>query len=513
MRTSRPVSRDKANLRLRATEVSIALLAPLVAFAMRSPERLHAPDAAFLLYAGLGAAITLAVMLHHRLGSMVLRYFNAFDAFVILRASAISVIVTTAVLFSINRLDGVPRALPFIHFFVLALFLIVACYARGEFRVFMQQRAAVSAGSPRRENALVIGANHCAMIYIRLAMLGWAQDRRVLAILDSNPELRGRSIAGCSVIDEVAALESIVREYAVHGVRVHTIFLAIPRQELDLAEASALDRVAAEFKCRITSRDVLFDERVDDFEPSAGSEVTAIADDGSPRSYVWRLKRAIDILVAGACGVALAPFLLPGAVLLLCDVGWPVLFWQERLGRGGRPIRVIKFRTMSPEAQKPTTIGRWLRRLRIDELPQLWNIVCGEMSLVGPRPLLASEQEKLDSRRLAVRPGLTGWAQVCGANLCSIEEKIALDEWYVENASLALDTRIVLLTVDVVLRGEKRREDDIAAAMTARALRRGGEPRLVRPVKLTLVSDAGAIDERALDARVPDNSLSARAGM
>lgn len=494
MRTSRPVSRDKANLRLGFSDAVIAFAAPVLAFALRSPEQLLGHGSVVLLYVGLSAVMTIAVMLHHRIGATMLRYFNGFDAFVILKASAISVIFTTAALFSVNRLDGVARALPIIHFLVLALLLLVACYARGEFRFFMNERSLRASSALRRENALVIGANHCAMVYIRLAMLGSACERRVLAILDSNPELHGRSIAGCAVIDGVGSIEAIIREYVVHGVRVDTIFLAIPREDLSAAEARALARAAEIHQCRILSRDALFDEPNDDFAAPVDrfakkAQMTQVG----RRGFVWPAKRCIDAFVAVAGALMLLPFVLPGALLLLADIGWPVLFWQERLGRGGHPIRVLKFRTMTPDGQTPTALGKWLRRLRIDELPQLWNILKGEMSLVGPRPLLASEQESEAGQRLAVRPGLTGWAQVCGANLCSMEEKAALDEWYIDHASLALDARIFWLTVVVLLRGEKRREDSIAAALAARAARIADDLKGVRPVQLTLISDGSGL--------------------
>jgi lipopolysaccharide/colanic/teichoic acid biosynthesis glycosyltransferase len=140
---------------------------------------------------------------------------------------------------------------------------------------------------------------------------------------------------------------------------------------------------------------------------------------------------------------------------------------------------VFKFRTLRapytragskvPEEQRLNAGGRFLRATHLDELPQLWNILVGDMSLIGPRPLLPVDQPTGPSLRLAVRPGLTGWAQVHGGKLITPEEKNALDEWYIRNASLALDARIVLLTLRAVLFGERRFEDVVTRAVHAQS--------------------------------------------
>jgi lipopolysaccharide/colanic/teichoic acid biosynthesis glycosyltransferase len=175
------------------------------------------------------------------------------------------------------------------------------------------------------------------------------------------------------------------------------------------------------------------------------------------------LKRVMDVVVASVSLAVLAPVLLLLAACVRLRLGAPVLFRQERPGRGGRPFLMLKFRTMRyatddagnplPDAQRLTAFGRFLRSTSLDELPELWNVVRGDMSLVGPRPLLM-EYLRLYSpeqaRRHEVRPGLTGWAQVNGRNALSWERKFELDVWYVENRSFLLDLRILLLTVKKV---------------------------------------------------------------
>jgi lipopolysaccharide/colanic/teichoic acid biosynthesis glycosyltransferase len=176
------------------------------------------------------------------------------------------------------------------------------------------------------------------------------------------------------------------------------------------------------------------------------------------------LKRSLDCLVSAVALTLLAPVLLLVAGLIFWRMGSPVLFTQERPGLGGRPFRVYKFRTMSDaqdakgqclsDAQRLSTLGLLLRQWSVDELPQLFNVLKGDMSLVGPRPLLMeylSLYSPTQARRHDVRPGITGWAQVNGRNAISWPDKFALDVWYVDHQSLWLDVRILWMTVRKVL--------------------------------------------------------------
>lgn len=142
------------------------------------------------------------------------------------------------------------------------------------------------------------------------------------------------------------------------------------------------------------------------------------------------------------------------AAAIICTMGRPVLFRQERAGCGGRPFLFLKFRTMrdgeGTDAERTTRLGRILRKTSLDELPQLWHVLSGKMSLVGPRPLPTRYLPRYSpeqARRHEVRPGITGWAQINGRNAISWERKFELDVWYVDHASLALDLRILWRTV------------------------------------------------------------------
>ena len=176
-------------------------------------------------------------------------------------------------------------------------------------------------------------------------------------------------------------------------------------------------------------------------------------------------KRLLDLCAASLGLIVLSPLMLAIAGLIRCKMGTPVLFRHIRAGKNGKPFRLLKFRTMTdardaqanllPDAQRLTPLGQGLRRLSLDELPQLWNVLGGEMSLVGPRPLLLEYVERYSpeqARRLGVLPGITGWAQTHGRNALTWEQKFTYDVWYVEYWSLWLDLCIVLSTVVAVLK-------------------------------------------------------------
>jgi lipopolysaccharide/colanic/teichoic acid biosynthesis glycosyltransferase len=180
------------------------------------------------------------------------------------------------------------------------------------------------------------------------------------------------------------------------------------------------------------------------------------------------VNRAFDIVVASAGLVVSSPLVALGALAVKLEDRGPVLYKQVRVGKDGADFELLKLRTMIVGAEKQgagyavdkgdsriTRVGSLLRKTSLDELPQLWNVLRGEMSLVGPRPTLAYQVEKYSERqrrRLEVKPGLTGWAQVNGRASLSWPERIELDVWYVEHRSLALDLRILLRTVSVLLR-------------------------------------------------------------
>jgi lipopolysaccharide/colanic/teichoic acid biosynthesis glycosyltransferase len=173
-------------------------------------------------------------------------------------------------------------------------------------------------------------------------------------------------------------------------------------------------------------------------------------------------KRLLDVVGASALLVGTAPLAGVLAAAVWLEDGAPIFFTQTRTGRHGRPFRIVKFRTLRTGDHNParpgdaaTRVGRWMRRWGLDELPQLWNVLRGEMSLVGPRPTLPEQTARygpFERRRLAVKPGLTGWAQIHGRNALPWPARIRLDVWYAEHQRLALDLEILLRTPLALLR-------------------------------------------------------------
>lgn len=189
--------------------------------------------------------------------------------------------------------------------------------------------------------------------------------------------------------------------------------------------------------------------------------------EGKPGIYARYIKRILDVLLSGCALLVLSPVLLIVAVLVRTKLGSPVIFCQERPGKDEKIFKMYKFRSMSdardengellPDEVRLTKFGRALRSTSLDELPELWNIFKGDMSIVGPRPLLVkylplySEEQH---HRHDVRPGLTGWAQVNGRNALAWEDKFRLDVWYSEHVSFLLDVKVIFLTVRCVLHHE-----------------------------------------------------------
>jgi lipopolysaccharide/colanic/teichoic acid biosynthesis glycosyltransferase len=179
------------------------------------------------------------------------------------------------------------------------------------------------------------------------------------------------------------------------------------------------------------------------------------------------MKRTFDVLGATLALLLFSPVILILALRIRRQMGAPILFRQTRPGLAGRPFEMVKFRTMRdahdaqgnplPDAERLTDFGRFLRSSSLDELPELWNVLKGDMSLVGPRPLLMEYlplYSTAQARRHEVRPGITGWAQVNGRNAISWDEKFAFDVWYVDNRSLWLDLKIIWLTIRKVVSRE-----------------------------------------------------------
>jgi lipopolysaccharide/colanic/teichoic acid biosynthesis glycosyltransferase len=296
---------------------------------------------------------------------------------------------------------------------------------------------------------------------------------KVAGVVSETPDVWATSLRGKKILGSVLEISTIIATLATHGVNISRIVVAMPPGGLSRAATKGLKTVAADYGAELEYLgEILGIPAVTDRQGAAARR----ADER--RTWYSPVKRAADIVGALLLLTFLSPVLVAGAILVAIDVGWPLVFWQDRPGRRGVPFRLYKFRTMRapidakgapvPQEQRTSRLGDFIRRIRIDELLQLFNVLVGEMSLIGPRPLLPVDQPHDPDVRLSVRPGVTGWAQVNGGRLMSVVEKAAFDAWYTENVGPLVDLRIAVLTIRTIVFGEVRD----ARALTSAAVRR-----------------------------------------
>jgi exopolysaccharide biosynthesis polyprenyl glycosylphosphotransferase len=283
---------------------------------------------------------------------------------------------------------------------------------------------------------------------------------RVVGLIDDSDELLEKDVAGHPVLGRIEDLRALAL-----GAGVSEIFVADPRLGHTRMLSLVLDceDLGIEFRVVTNLFEVL----------TAGTELDLVDDlplvrlgRERPHPLYEVAKRAFDVCGAVAGLLALAPLLLWCAWRICATSPGPALFAQVRVGRHGRPFRMVKFRTMhhdvAPEAVSPTgpadprvtPTGRWLRATSIDELPQLWNVLRGEMSLVGPRPempFIVDGYDDWERRRLSVKPGITGLWQILGRKDLPMHRNLQYDFYYIRNRSLALDASILLRTAGAVL--------------------------------------------------------------
>ena len=294
----------------------------------------------------------------------------------------------------------------------------------------------------------------------------------VAGIVSQTRDCVGRRLSSYPVLGLIEDIESVLNDLEVHGTTVERIvvlntFCSLPKAAQEaLIQVEHTRGITLQLLTRILDlNEAPRNEKSSFLPPEAGYEVDAAQLGLSSRPSFQNIKRALDIIVAFTLLVLLAPLLLLVAVLVATSIGCPVKFWQRRPGLGGRAFHLYKFRTMRgqrsadgqilSDEERVSRVGKILRRTRLDELLQLLNILRGDMSFVGPRPLLPKDQPKASAARLLVRPGLTGWAQVVGGRDISPDDKLALDIWYIRNASFLLDIEIVVRTIKFILLGEQ----------------------------------------------------------
>lgn len=479
MRVGPPASKTRLRLGLAPIDAFSAALAPFAALALRDPLLLDLSDFPTNLpdtyqYALVAAACGIASLLFFQLSKSISRFFSVRDALNVCGAVACAVASSSLIVFTFTRLDGVPRSTPLIYGLLLGGCLLIA---RGATRVFFKERRTTAekdpVAPPNLRRVILVGVDAFAAAAIKLTDCQQPRTTQVVAIVAaSGGSTVGRKIIGVEIVGLARDLEAIIDEYAVHGVEIDEVWLS--------EGALWFTEVVAQIRRQCVARSLAclpLSEALNLSPPAVSNSVAhpLKASETLELKPYFKLKRGVDVCAAATMLVALLPVAACVAGVVLFDVGAPVLFWQQRLGRNGRKFLLYKFRTYHapfdregrriPQDKRLSKIGRALRATRLDEIPQLYNVLVGDMSLIGPRPLLPQDQPDDPRLRLLVRPGVTGWAQINGGTIVTPEEKDALDVWYIRHASLTLDLKILLGTALFALSGEKMNQAAVSEAI------------------------------------------------
>jgi lipopolysaccharide/colanic/teichoic acid biosynthesis glycosyltransferase len=415
---------------------------------------------AVIVYCSVATLASIACFYAFGIRNALANYFSFGDALQVTKAAAASVLATTAITFALTRLETVPRSTPLVHALVLVAGLVAVRLAV-RFASAASPHSAKWAGSAE-EHVIVIGANRVAALFIDLLHRYSAGKSRVVAVLDEDGRVVGRAIARVRILGGPRDLESIIEEFKVHGIPVSRVVVTGSFEQVCPGSAEHVRSVCSAREIAVEALPLL--AALSGPSPAVSSKEPGplMGDLVSNRGYLIA-KRAADIAISGAVLLAAMPLIAIVSIAVLIDIGAPVLFWQRRLGAKSGSFMIYKFRTLRapfdsegnpvPSEQRLSRVGRFLRTTHLDELPQLLNVAVGDMSLIGPRPLLPVDQPENPTIRLAVRPGITGWAQIHGGKNISIVDKNALDEWYVRNLSFRTDLKILVATALILFRG------------------------------------------------------------
>jgi lipopolysaccharide/colanic/teichoic acid biosynthesis glycosyltransferase len=410
------------------------------------------------------------------------------DHFQVIVLTVLAILLALVLTFALNRLEPVARSLPILQGGLIVTILITV---RSAARFWHTRQIHVN-GNGRvneqpHETVLVVGVNTITELFL-LSVKEFASQRiEVAGILTEEPSMRARAVQQKPVLGVVEDLQDVLQSLEVHGVGVDRIMVAtapdrLTRRSLEkLLEVEKSSNIVVQFLSeRLGFEDVSQELVLSGHERNGirGQRTVARVDAANLSGKSLRPgKRIVDVLGSIFLIFALIPVAIFVAFMVALDVGFPVIFWQQRPGLYGRPFRLYKFRTMRaphdtqnrsiPDEKRSSAVGRMLRRIRLDELPQLYNVLVGDMSLIGPRPLLPRDQARDYAARLSVRPGITGWAQVNGGRIISTTDKLVLDIWYVRNATMALDLAIVFRTLRMILFGDRVNDDAVMQARRA----------------------------------------------
>lgn len=478
LRVGTPSSNEGMPRFVRVIDLLSALLAAPIAAGLRDPSLFYARPATTWRYCLISFGATLLLVPVFRLGRSVRNHVSAREARSIVVVSLAVTALTAVCVFSLDRLEEIPRSLPVIQFLVLCASMLGGRIAvsgrRGSRGPWIKSYLVES-------HTLLVGANEIALAYLKMLEAFNVDRSNIVAILDRNPKFFGQSLYGHPVVGPPSAIERVVSEYRVHGVEIDRILVCENRPaEEDNKDGIELVELCNLAKVRLTYLSDVLGFRLEETIEQEVDEERKV----EVGSIGFRFaKRGFDLLISTVVAITMVPIFILVPVCIIIDLGWPVIFWQRRIGYRGDPFLIFKFRTLRApynrrgnfveEDRRVSRFGSFLRQTRFDELPQLWNIICGDMSFVGPRPLLPIDQPSGSRCRLHMKPGITGWAQINGGREVAAVEKGLLDEWYVSHASIWLDLHIIWRTVGAVLFGDLRIAHRRIAAQQIGKLDRG----------------------------------------
>jgi len=430
-------------------------------------------------YVLISTGCAFAVFLAGRLDRTPWRYTSVADLLQVIVLSVLAILLALVFTFALNRLEPVARSLPVVQGGLIVSFLV---FARSAVRFWHTRQIRINGNAgvnvQPHETVLVVGVNTLTELYLMSASEFASRRVQVAGLLAEEPSMRGRAIQQKPVLGTIEELPEILQKLEVHGVAVDRVVVATAKDRLrpraleTLLEVEKSSDIVIQFLSEqlgfegFSEEAAALSSQKRNFVPeqSALARLENVIDiDNTNSNFLFR-KRIFDVFGAALLIITLTPVVLIVALVVALDVGFPLIFWQQRPGLYGRPIKLYKFRTMRaahdrqrriPDDERSSAIGRIIRRARLDELPQLYNVLIGDMSLIGPRPLLPCDQSTDYAGRLSVRPGITGWAQVNGGRIISPSDKCILDIWYAQNASFVLDLKIVLATAKVIFLGDR----------------------------------------------------------
>ncbi len=387
--------------------------------------------------------------------------------FSIIKSSLIGLVISGFVAY-IFKLQSIGREFMVLVFGLITLFLSIEKIAFIKFFRFIRKKGL------NYRNILLVGTGKRAQKFIDLIHQHSEWGLKIMGIVDYDESKKGKAIKGYKVLGSFKDVPDIV-----HNNVIDEVVFVVPRSQLN--EIEEIIYFCENEGLRVSVAVDLFELKISKAKQTSLQEIPLITFESTPdKLWFLLIKRIIDIVVSSVALIVLLPLFLIISILIKLTSKGPVFFRQERVGLNGRRLTLYKFRTMVEDAEERlkelirhnemkgpvfkmsndprlTKIGKFLRKFSLDELPQLWNVLKGDMSLVGPRPPLPSEVEKYQPwqrRRLSMRPGLTCLWQVNGRNkINDFDEWVRLDLEYIDNWSLALDFKILFKTIPVVLLG------------------------------------------------------------